>query len=122
MEIIGQRLRALRESVGLSQNKLAGMIGVRQSSINRYENGQSVPSVQTFRWYADYFDVSMDYIFGRTDKPQGKLYNYEPQLIRDKAENSEELRQFVEMCFDPKSPMNDKLKQTLIRMLEESKK
>ncbi len=122
MEIVSQRLRALRESVGLSQNKLAGMIGVRQSSINRYENGQSVPSIQTFRWYADYFDVSMDYIFGRTDSPQGKLYNYEPQLIRDKAENNQELRQFVEMCFDPKSPMNDKLKQTLIRMLEEGKK
>jgi transcriptional regulator with XRE-family HTH domain len=122
MEIVGKKLRALRESVGLSQNKLAGMIGVRQSSINRYENGQSVPSVKTFRWYADYFDVSMDYIFGRTDKPQGKLYNYEPQLIRDKAESNQELRQFVEMCFDPKSPMNDKLKQTLIRMLEEGKK
>lgn len=122
MEIVGQRLRALRESVGLSQNKLAGMIGVRQSSINRYENGQSVPSVQTFRWYADYFDVSMDYILGRTDKPQGKLYNYEPQLIRDKAENNQELRQFIEMCFDPKSPMNDKLKQALIKMLEEGKK
>ena len=122
MKIVSQRLRSLRESVGLSQNKLAGMIGVRQSSINRYENGQSVPSVQTFRWYADYFDVSMDYIFGRTDKPQGTLYNYEPQLIRDKTENNQELRQFVEMCFDPKSPMNDKLKQTLIKMLEEGKK
>lgn len=122
MEIVGQRLRALRESVGLSQNKLAGMIGVRQSSINRYENGQSVPSVQTFRWYADYFDVSLDYIFGRTDKPQGKLYNYEPQFIRDKTENNQELRQFVEMCFDPKSPMNEKLKQTLMKMLEEGKK
>lgn len=122
MEIVGKRLRVLRESVKLSQNKLAGMIGVRQSSINRYENGQSVPSVQTLRWYADYFDVSMDYIFGRTEKPQGKLYSYEPQLIRNKTENSEELRQFVEMCFDPKSPMNDKLKQTLIRMLEEGKK
>lgn len=122
MEIVGQRLRTLRESVGLSQNKLAGMIGVRQSSINRYENGQSVPSIQTFRWYANYFDVSMDYIFGRTDKPQGKLYNYEPQFIRDKAENNQELRQFVEMCFDPKSPMNDKLKQVLIKMLEEGKK
>jgi transcriptional regulator with XRE-family HTH domain len=121
MDIVGQRIRALRESVGLSQNKLAGVIGVRQSSINRYENGQSVPSVQTFRWYADYFDVSMDYIFGRTNTPQGKLYNYEPQLIRDKTENNQELRQFVEMCFDPKSPMNDKLKQTLIRMLEEGR-
>lgn len=122
MEVVGQRLRELRESVGLSQSKLAKSIGIRQSSINRCENGQSVPSIQTFRWYADYFDVSMDYIFGRADKPQGKLYNYEPQLIRDKTESNQELRQFVEMCFDPKSPMNGKLKQTLIKMLEEGKK
>jgi transcriptional regulator with XRE-family HTH domain len=122
MKIVAQRLRALRESVNLSQNMLAKMLGLRQSSVNRYENGQSTPSCENLVWYADYFDVSMDYIFGRTDKPQGKLYNYEPQFIRDKTENNQELRQFVEMCFDPKSPMNDKLKQTLIKMLEEGKK
>lgn len=122
MEIVGERLRALRDGVKLSQAKIAAMVGTSQVSINRYENGTGAPPLKTLLWYADYFDISMDYIFGRTDKPQGKLYSYEPQLIRDKTENSEELRQFVEMCFDPKSPMNDKLKQTLIRMLEEGKK
>jgi transcriptional regulator with XRE-family HTH domain len=121
MELIGQRLKVLRESVGLSQSKLAELIGVRQSSINRYESGQSVPSIETFRWYADYFDVSLDYIFGRTDTPQGKLYQFEPKAVREKIENNAEMRQFVEMCFDPKSPMNAKLKQALVRMLEEGK-
>jgi len=32
------------------------------------------------------------------------------------------MRQFVEMCFDPNSPMNDRLKKTIIGMLEEVKK
>ena len=66
---LGKRLRVLRESVGLSQAKLAQEIGSNQSSINRYENGQAAPTVELLRKYADYFDVSMDYIFARCDDP-----------------------------------------------------
>ena len=62
MKELGKRLRALRESVGLSQAKLAQEVGSNQSSINRYENGQAAPTVELLRKYADYFDVSMDYI------------------------------------------------------------
>lgn len=68
-------------------------------------------------FYADRFDVSLDYIFGRTEKPQGKLYNYQPKPPMD----SDEMRKFVEMCFDPKSPMNERLKQVLVDLLEQSK-
>lgn len=115
MEILGQRLRTLRESVKLSQTKIAELIGTSQVSINRYENNTGAPSLKTLLWYADYFDVSLDYIFGRTDKPQGELYEYKPKITA----NSEEMKQFIEMCFDPGSPMNERLKQTLIEMLEE---
>ena len=118
MEIVGQRLRLLREGVKLSQKKIADMIGISQVSINRYENGTGELPFKTLLWYADYFDVSLDYIFGRTDQPQGKLYEYQPKII----ENNDELKRFVEMCFDPASPMNDRLKQTLIQMLGEVKK
>ena len=55
MKEVGKRLKALRESIGLSQVKMAEAIGSTQSSINRYENGQSTPSVELFRRYADYF-------------------------------------------------------------------
>ena len=118
MQMVGQRLRELREGVKLSQNKIAGIVGVRQSSVNRYENGQSDPPYPVLLRYADYFDVSLDYIFGRTDKPQGKLYQYKPKFKQD----TPEMRRFVEMCFDPKSPMYDRLKQTLLDMLGDEKK
>ena len=62
--------------------------------------------------------MSLDYIFGITDKPQGTLYEYKPKI----AEESEKMRRFIEMCFDPNSPMNDRLKETLIFMLECSNK
>ena len=117
---IGNRLKELRESIGKSQAFIANIakeIGkVAQPAIFRYENGQSYVPNSILLWYADYFDVSLDYIFGRTDKPQGKLYDYNPKAFDD-----EKIQQFVEMCFDPKSPANAKLKEAVLQLLQESK-
>ena len=118
MKIVGERLKFLREGVKLSQSKIAEMIGTTQAGIARYENDATSPTFETLLWYSDYFDVSMDYIFGRTDKPQGKLYDFQPETLKEKMANSEEIRQFVEMCFDPKASINERLKETLIKMLE----
>ncbi len=113
MKQLGNRLRTLREGLGISQAKFSEIIGSTQSSINRYENGQATPTVELLRKYADYFDVSMDYIFARCDDPHGKLYEAKPPVDA----NNPELRKFVEMCFDPESPMHDRLKATLIEMV-----
>ena len=118
MKEVGERLRSLREGIKLSQAKIAGIIGTSQVSINRYESGAAAPPLKTLLWYADYFDVSMDYIFGRTDNPQGELYEYKPKI----GESNEEMQRFIEMCFDPNSPMNDRLKHMLIEMLGEVQK
>ena len=115
LEIISKRLKQLREDAGLSQNKIGQLVSVPQSSIYRYEQGQSTPSSKTFRWYADYFDVSLDYLFGRTDNPYGAHYEYKPKY---ETLNSD-MEKFVEMCFDPNSRMNERLKETLLKMLTE---
>ena len=70
MQILGERLKALREGMKLSQQKVADMIGCPQTSIYRYENGTYTPSAEALLWYADYFDVSIDYLLERTDNPK----------------------------------------------------
>lgn len=90
VEIISKRLKKLREDAGLSQTKIGQLVGVPQSSIYRYVQGQSTP---TFRWYADFFDVSLDYLFGRTDDPHGAHYDYDPKL----ETINPEMEKFVEM-------------------------
>ena len=117
MEIVGERLRKLREGLNLSQGKIAKMIDVAQSSITRYENDIADAPYATLLWYADYFDVSLDYIFGRTDQPQGKLYDFRPKVV-----DNDDMRLFIEMCFDPNSPMSGKLKDTLLQMMKGSGK
>ena len=118
MDIMAIRLRTLREKMGMPRAKLAKEIGVTQASVNRYETARVTPPAEVLLFYADRFDVSLDYIFGRTEKPQGKLYNYQPKPPMD----SDEMRKFVEMCFDPKSPMSERLKETLLQMLGEAKR
>ena len=80
MNIVGKRLKGLREGIRLTQKELGGKIGINQSAVNRYENNQSEASYKTLLLYADYFDVSLDYILGRTEQPQGKLYDFNPKL------------------------------------------
>ena len=108
MEQIGKRLRALREGIRLTQVQMAQILGVQQSRINRFETGQSTPSPEVFLKYADYFDVSMDYLYCRTD-----------ERLKGKNIQNQELRDFIEMCFDPQAPVNKRLKEALFRIMEE---
>jgi len=114
VKIVAERIKTLRESLRLSQKDLAKKLGISQSGVNRYENNQSEASYRTLLLYADYFDVSLDYIYGRTDQPQGKLYDFKPTV-----DDNEDMRLFIEMCFDPKSPLSGKLKDTLLQMMKE---
>jgi transcriptional regulator with XRE-family HTH domain len=116
-KIIGERLRDLRSKEQLSQMSIAKLIGANQASVNRYEKGITSPPLDFLLWFADYFDVSLDYIFGRTDVPQGKLYNYQPQPFKEKFEDKEQMKRFVEYCFEPGTAANEKLKAVLVDML-----
>lgn len=55
MQEVAQQLKGLRESVNLSQAKIAALMGATQASVNRYENGQSSPPLKILLWYADFF-------------------------------------------------------------------
>lgn len=122
MQEVAQRLKSLRESISLSQAKIAALMGATQASVNRYENGQTSPPLKILLWYGDFFDVSMDYIFARTEQPEGKLYEHKPKVIEAITRDNKELRQFVDMCFDPSSPVSEKLRDMLTQMLNEQRK
>lgn len=61
-------LKQLRNTRGISQKGLADAIGVSQQSINKYENHNIEPDIQTLCKMADYFGISVDYLIGRTEE------------------------------------------------------
>lgn len=113
MSTIGNRMKELRKSTGISAREFVKLFDSNQSTLNRYENDQTEIPNRVLLWYADYFDVSLDYIFCRTDKPQGKLYDFKPNIP------NKDVKQFIEMCFDPNSLMSERLKETLLEMMKE---
>lgn len=66
------RLKELRKMKKISQLKLAMDLNVNQNSISRYENMERRADYETLIKFADYFDVSIDYLLGRTDDIQIK--------------------------------------------------
>lgn len=59
-------LKQLRQKNNLNQMELAKIIGVSRSAISMYESGQREPDFETLETIADYFNVSMDYLHGKT--------------------------------------------------------
>lgn len=63
------RLKELRRKHHLSQVRLAIELELSQNSISRYENGEREADYRTLIRIADYFDISVDYLLGRTENP-----------------------------------------------------
>lgn len=62
------RLKELRKSKKISQLKLAMDLNMNQNSISRYETEERQADYATLIKFADYFNVSIDYLLGRTDE------------------------------------------------------
>ena len=68
MEEFGKRLRAVRMERKKTQKQTADMLEMRLRSYQSYEQGEIEPSIKKLIALADFFDVTLDYLTGRTDQ------------------------------------------------------
>ena len=61
------RLTELRKQKGLTQDELGKILGFRDSPISQYETGKRRPDQETLTKIPDYFDVTTDYLLGRSN-------------------------------------------------------
>lgn len=66
-------LRKLRKERKLTQLSLQMKTGIEQALISKYETGERIPPTETLVILADFYNVSIDYILGRTDNPEINL-------------------------------------------------
>lgn len=69
MHKLKERLLLCRKARNLKQTDVAEGTGIIYRSYCRYERGEAEPSFSTVVKIADYFNVSLDYLAGRTDEP-----------------------------------------------------
>lgn len=61
-------LKSLRTARGMTQEELAKVLKISRSTVGMYENGSREPDYETLEAIADYFNVDIDYLLGRTNK------------------------------------------------------
>ena len=77
------RLKELREKAGYSQAQLAKKIGVGQSTVGMWENGKNKPQNAKLEMLATLFDVSIDYLLGRIDDPNGVIQDVSQESLSE---------------------------------------
>ncbi len=68
MATFADRMKELRKERGLKQQELCELLGVKLRGYQVYEYGEGYPEVSRLLILADFYDVSLDYLMGRTDK------------------------------------------------------
>ena len=69
MATFSERLRELRTAKGNTQKQIAELLSIAERNYRRYEAGDVDPTASNATILADYFDVSTDYLLGRSDNP-----------------------------------------------------
>jgi transcriptional regulator with XRE-family HTH domain len=68
--MFGKRLKALRLEKGLSQSELGRLVSLKSQTISHYETGYRSPSVVTINHLCEIFNVTSDYLLGRSQYRQ----------------------------------------------------
>ncbi len=94
--ILGERLKKLRKEKNMTQEELGAILGRTKFNISNYEMGRRQPDNDTLRALSDFFDVSTDYLLGKTN-----LRNYPDTLAFHTTEDLtdeeiEEVRKYIE--------------------------
>lgn len=69
-KIFAERVHTLRIARNIRQEDLANAVGLKKSAISLVEKGERAVSIEVLYTLADYFDVSLDYLVGRSDDPE----------------------------------------------------
>lgn len=109
MATFSDRLKELRKEKGLTQKDLAKILYVNQSAVSKYELGTNLPENRFLVQLADYFNVSTDYLLGKSDNRNESINNstYEKKL-------KEILECFIDNGYDP----NDITKEEFSSLLD----
>jgi transcriptional regulator with XRE-family HTH domain len=97
MNTLGKRLKKLRAEKGITQKELAAIIKVPRDTVANWEVSRGTPNIETISDIASYFDVSTDYLLGRTDDPSPIDDNRQHVNDDDALEYLEELHKRPEM-------------------------
>lgn len=123
MTVSGDRIKILREEKKLSQLELAERIGINNSVLSRIESGKRSIEENEINLFADFFEVSGDYILGRSTNRNHPYYKLTAKDEKDIGKNLERMLADLEsneaLAFNGE-PMDEETKRLFAISLENS--
>lgn len=92
---IGKCIKELRNKAGRTQENLANTLGISAQAISRWEKGQGYPDMEMLPSIANYFHVSIDYLFGYDNEREERIENI--LFKADDAKSDEQLKEIIEL-------------------------
>ena len=93
-EIFASRIKNAREKNGLTQREVERETGIKQSSLAKYETGRNEPDIETVGILAEFYGISIDWLFGLGK--QGRNPNYYEDLgIKDTNLKTEKAKKAI---------------------------
>ncbi|WP_243526865.1 helix-turn-helix domain-containing protein [Bacillus pseudomycoides] len=83
--MIGEIIKKLRREKNITQEQLGNAIGVSKMAISYFEKGKKAPGRETLEKIADYFNITTDYLLGRSD--DSELTEYESKVVTEEGNN-----------------------------------
>lgn len=96
---IGVIISELRKAKGVTQDELAQYVGVSAQAVSKWKNGGD-PDVQLLPKIADFFDVSIDKLFGRCDSNINITSAIFEHIRKTKPDSEERFKAIFELCWD----------------------
>lgn len=93
MATFAERIKLERLNLNLKQNELAEKLFLDRTSISKYETGKQIPETPTLEKLANFFDVSVDYLLGKTEY---RKFNPEKLTDRDKKDIQNDLKNIMD--------------------------
>ena len=67
METFAKRLKELRNEKGVTQQEIGSLVNMSKMAVSHWEKGHSEPSIAQLICLSNYFEVTVDYLVGKTD-------------------------------------------------------
>ncbi|WP_211203946.1 helix-turn-helix domain-containing protein [Peptoniphilus duerdenii] len=109
---LGSNIKYLREKNNLSQKELAKILNISNSTLSQYESNVRVPSDDIKILIADYFNVSLDYLLGRSSNP----HKNNKKTKVDELE--EDFPEGISVLYRANQKLTPEQKDTMIRMIK----
>lgn len=103
---LGNRISELRREAGLTQEQLAGMLGVTYQAVSKWETGNSYPDISLLPRLSEIFHVSLDSLFGKEDdtiltervlEQAVKAASVESSYKENRADDSKDEKEYEKM-------------------------